>query len=102
MTNAAAERTTPVSRSGDCSEPSGTENRLASARSRDAKRQRWATTECEHLRRHGTRAARRFEPPADDPLRVDPDQRRRQRDRLAAPSDLDPAWAPRVCACQIV
>jgi hypothetical protein len=33
---------------------------------------------------------------------VDPDQRRRQRDRLAAPADLDPARVPRVRARQVV
>src|SRR5919201_2168188 len=56
----------------------------------------------ERLPRHGPRAAPRFDPPADDPLRMDPDQSRRQRNRLAAPTDLDPARTPRVCACQIV
>src|ERR687895_1553165 len=54
------------------------------------------------LSRHRPRAASRFEPPGDDPLGMDPDERRRQRDRLAAPADLDPARAPRVGACQIV
>ena len=46
--------------------------------------------------------ARWLEPPADDPLGVDPDQRRRQRDRLAPPADLDPARVPRVGARQVV
>src|SRR5689334_7289202 len=48
------------------------------------------------------RARRAREPPADDPLRMDADQRRRERDRLAAPADLDPARAPLVVAADVV
>jgi hypothetical protein len=33
---------------------------------------------------------------------MDPKQRRRQRDRLARPADLDPARAAWVSACEIV
>src|SRR3954471_1680029 len=66
------------------------------------KRQRASTQSNKDLPRHRARAAPGFAPTADDPLRMDPDQRRRQRDRLAAPADLDPARTPRVCACEIV
>ena len=44
----------------------------------------------------------RSSPQRHDPLGVDPDQRRRQRDRLAAPADLDPARHPRVRAREVV
>jgi hypothetical protein len=33
---------------------------------------------------------------------MDPEQRRRQRNQLVTPADLDPARAPRVSACEIV
>src|SRR5207248_9157770 len=56
----------------------------------------------EGLSSHGARAAPLPEPPADDPLRINPDQRRRQGDRLGPPPDLDRPWTPRVCALQIV
>ena len=51
---------------------------------------------------HGAGAAPRLDPPADDPLRVDADQRGGQPDRLAAPADLDPARVPRVRAREVV
>jgi hypothetical protein len=49
-----------------------------------------------------TRAAPAAEPPADDPLRVDSDQWRRQRNRLGPPADLDRPRTPRVGARRIV
>jgi hypothetical protein len=48
------------------------------------------------------RATALFESPADDPLRVDPDQRRRQGDRLASSADFDRSRTPRVRALEIV
>src|SRR5689334_25397020 len=42
------------------------------------------------------------EPPADDPLRMDADQRRRECDRLSAPADLDPPRPPLVVAADVV
>src|SRR4051812_20415981 len=54
------------------------------------------------LRDDGPRAAPALEPPADDPLGMDADERRRQRDRLPPPADLDPPRAPRLRAREVV
>jgi hypothetical protein len=48
------------------------------------------------------RAAAALDAPADDPLRVDADQRRRHRDRLGPAADLDPARVPGVGAREVV
>jgi drug/metabolite transporter (DMT)-like permease len=48
------------------------------------------------------RAAAGLEPPADDALGMDADQRRGHRDRLAAPAHLDPPRMPRVDAREVV
>src|SRR4051794_14224687 len=61
---------------------------------------------CRYRRRssnsHRPRAGAALEAPADDPLRPDADQRRRELDRLAATADLDAARVPRVGAPEIV
>src|SRR4051794_28530580 len=58
--------------------------------------------EWSRVRTHVARAGAAREPPADDPLRVDADQRRRERDRLPAAADLDPARLPFVAPADVV
>src|SRR3954447_22931047 len=48
------------------------------------------------------RAGAARQPPADDPLGMDADQRRRQRHRLTAPAALDPPGMPGMGARQVI
>src|SRR3954447_9897052 len=65
-------------------------------------RVRTRTDTCKQRSTHVARAGATREPPADDPLRMHADQRRRQHDRLAAPADLDPARPPLLAAADVV